>query len=189
MEAESFRAHLHQEVDAVYRLAYHLAGNSDDAGEIAQETFKRALRAAPRFELRDKGMRPWLFKIAHNYFYSHMKRRNREPFASEDLGRTTASDDIAVDANDVSSQDLDDQLKEAIESLPANQRAVLLLWAVHDFKYREIAETLEIPVGTVMSRLHRARRVLEPQLRSLASEEGVIRPRRRASAPATMQAT
>jgi RNA polymerase sigma-70 factor (ECF subfamily) len=183
MELTAFHQMLNEHLDSVYRMAFHLADNQDDAIDVAHETFMRALRAAPDFELRERGMRPWLFKILHNCFYTRMNRKHRGPHLSEDLGWVRGSSNPAISSEagseaaaqpaTVDWEYVDQRLKQAVQALPTAQREVLLLWAVEGFKYREIADTLDIPIGTVMSRLARARRVLSPQLSGLANEHGV----------------
>jgi RNA polymerase sigma-70 factor (ECF subfamily) len=178
MESTAFHQTLNEHLDSVYRMAFHLAGNQEEATDIAHETFMRALRAGPRFELRDHGMRPWLFKILHNCFYTRMNRKNRGPHLSEDLGWVRGGDATpdpseSLGRSEFEWENVDQRLKRAVQALPTSQREVLLLWAVEGFKYREIADTLDIPIGTVMSRLYRARATLTPALRDLASEHGV----------------
>lgn len=162
----------------MYRMAYHLARNADDAADLVQETYLRALKAEERFELRDGGVRPWLFKILHNVFYTKVGRDKRAPTASDEL--TGDASDGAWD-NDAPAWDLasldweyvDERLKRAIDELPDHYREVLLLWAVENLKYREISDVLDVPIGTIMSRLYRARGILTEKLASLAAEYGI----------------
>ena len=182
MSPHAFKRHLVAELDAVYRMAVHLTRDPDEAADLAQETYKRALDAADQFELRDHGIRPWLLKILQNCFYSQRKRARRGPVAVPDLqdqphaaADDAAGDDAAaLEIDGLDPEQLDDRLKHAIESLPDAYRVVLLLWAVEGLKYREIADALDVPIGTVMSRLSRARRHLSADLQMLAQETGVI---------------
>lgn len=165
-------------MDSVYRMAHHLSRNAEDAGDLVQETYLRALKAETRFELRDGGVRPWLFKILHNVFYTKIAQAKRRPTPSEDIDQDAGSDDWGQDAPawDLASLNweyVDDRLKRAIDELPDHYRNVLLLWAVEGLKYREIAEVLDTPLGTVMSRLYRARAILSGRLSSLAREHGI----------------
>jgi len=177
LNREKFRELALAEMDAVHRMAYHLARHPDDAADLVQETYLRALRAFKTFELRDGGIRPWLFKILHNVFYTRIAQQRRQPTTS-DMQRD-AEDEAATresPAWDLASLDweyVDDRLKHAIEELPEHYREVLLLWAVEGLKYREIGEILEVPLGTVMSRLYRARAILTRQLAELAQEQGI----------------
>ena len=177
MNPQAFRAHLLDELDAVYRMAMHLARDPHEAADLAQQTFARALGAADRFELGERGMRPWLLKILHNCFYSRKNRERRGPVFAADLepyGSDPATEPATTDLGDVDTEQLDDRLKHAIDALQDKYRIVLLLWAVEGLKYREIADTLDLPIGTVMSRLSRARRILSAELEELAQETGVL---------------
>ena len=177
MSPDAFRAHLVAELDAVYRMAMHLTRDPDEAADLAQQTYVRALGAADRFELRSGGMRPWLLKILRNCFYSQKKQQRRAPTPSEDLQYYAAApgdESASLDLDSLDPEQLDDRLKHAIDALQAEYRAVLLLWAVEGLKYREIADTLDIPIGTVMSRLSRARRLVSSELEELAQEAGVL---------------
>ena len=178
MQSEEFRRLALNELDAVYRMALHLARHPDEAQDLVQETYLRALRSESTFELRDRGIRPWLFKILHNAFYTRMDRKQREPTLADDLQHELAAEELehAAPAWDLASLDweqVDERLKEAIDELDPRYRDVLLLWAVEGLKYREIAEMLEVPMGTVMSRLYRARAVLSGRLGELAEEHGI----------------
>lgn len=178
MPREAFQRLALNELDAVYRMALHLTRDPQEAEDLVQETFLRALRSESTFELRDSGIRPWLFKILHNAFYSRLQRQKREPTLADDMQHELAADELehASPAWDLASLDweaVDERLKQAIDELDPRYRDVLLLWAVEGLKYREIAEVLDIPMGTVMSRLYRARAVLSAQLGGLAREHGI----------------
>ncbi len=167
------------EMDAVYRMAMHLARHPQDAADLVQETYLKAFRAAHSFQLQDgKGVRPWLFKILHNNFYSRLEQQRREPTLGDDLPEPSAVGAVdqpapAWDLEHLDWEQVDDRLKAAIDQLPLHYRQVLLLWAVEGLKYREIADILGVALGTVMSRLHRARVQLSEQLADLAAERGL----------------
>lgn len=159
-----------EHLDAVYRMAMQLARHPDEAADLVQDTYLRALRASERFEETGGGVRPWLFKILRNVFYTRKSKAKREWVVAEELeGLTTKSPGPGEPAPawNLAAFDweqVDERLKAAIEQLRPEYRTVLLLWAVEGMKYREIAEIEDIPVGTVMSRLHRARRILTEEL-------------------------
>jgi RNA polymerase sigma-70 factor (ECF subfamily) len=168
------------ELDTVYRMAMQLAKNPDEASDLVQETYAKAFAARHTFELRDpeKGLRPWLFKILHNNFYSRKQREKREPTIADDLGPLSVESELdapppAWDLEHLDWEQVDDRLKQAIDGLKPHYREVLLLWAVEGLKYREIAEVLELAMGTVMSRLYRARSILSKELADLATEHGI----------------
>lgn len=181
MESTAFRELALAEMDSVYRMAMHLARNPDDASDLVQETFLKAFKSEGRFELRDHGVRPWLFKILHNNFYTKVKKKNREPTLGDEVIGEVAGGQLgevdapppAWDLEHLDWEQVDDRLKHAIDELPDHYREVLLLWAVEGLKYREIAEVLGVALGTVMSRLYRARGILTENLADLAAEHGM----------------
>ena len=181
MESTAFRELALAEMDSVYRMAMHLARNPDDASDLVQETYLKAFKSEGRFELRDHGVRPWLFKILHNNFYTKVKKKNREPTLGDEVineAQGGALGDVdspppAWDLEHLDWEQVDDRLKHAIHDLPDHYREVLLLWAVEGLKYREIAEVLDVALGTVMSRLYRARGILTENLADLAAEHGM----------------
>ncbi len=163
-------------LDAVYRIARVLTSNEAEADDLTQETFTRALRAFDRFELRDYGARPWLLRILHNVFYTERSRRKREfklpdevdfdHFADEES--STTSQPLALDTVDW--EQFDEEIKEAVAGLQPEYRLVLLLWAFEDLSYKEIAHVCGCALGTVMSRLYRARRQLSERLGDYARD-------------------
>jgi RNA polymerase sigma-70 factor, ECF subfamily len=179
LESQAFRELALTEMDSVYRMAMHLARNPEDASDLVQDTYLKAFKAEGRFELRESGVRPWLFKILHNNFYTRVGRKNREPMLSDDLsyqpgkGGDPSEAAPAWDLAHLDWEQVDDRLKQAIHGLPDHYREVLLLWAVEGLKYREVAEVLDVPLGTVMSRLYRARSILAGLLGGLAAEHGI----------------
>ncbi len=178
VERDAFRQLALAELDSVYRMAMHLSRHPDEAAELTQETYVKALKAEASFELRDHGVRPWLFRILHNAFYSRLAKRKREPTMADDLLHDAAPAELdhpapAWDLASLDWEQVDDRLKHAIDELPDHYRTVLLLWAVEGLKYREIAEVLDIALGTVMSRLYRARATLSTRLAELAQEHGI----------------
>jgi len=176
MDPARFRELAVAEIDAVYRMAMHLSRRPEDAADLVQETYLKALRAWDHYEPQsDKGIRPWLFKILHNNFFSSLAKRRREPTLGDDLPpvEVRSEQDEPAPAWDLAHLDweqVDDRLKAAIDELPEHYREVLLLWAVEGLKYREIADVQDVALGTVMSRLHRARAQLSERLADLAEE-------------------
>lgn len=172
MDRSQFERLALEQLDAVYRVAFHLTRNSEEAEDLVQEVYVRALKpdAVSGFESRGGGMRAWLFKIAHNAFFSRIKRESKGPQAvGEFHGEASAElgPDEPPPAWDQASMDwemVDEQLKRAIDGLVPEHREVLMMWGVDGLKYREIATILEVPIGTVMSRLHRARKLVADAL-------------------------
>lgn len=178
-----------EQLDAVYRMALHLTRNPEQAEDLVQDVYVRALRpsAVENFENRSSdgsSMRSWLFTITHNVFYSKVKREKRAPqataefFAEADEAPLPDEPPPAWDGTSFAWEHVDGRLKQAIEDLKPEFREVLVLWGVEGLKYREIAMILDVPIGTVMSRLHRARKLLADALLAddtLADDLGISR--------------
>ena len=178
MERKAFRQLAIAEFESVYRMAMHLSRHPDQAADLAQETYLRAFQAEQSFQLQDKGVKPWLFRILHNAFYTKIGKQRREPTLMEDLDSEIVAQDlesssVTMDIGTLDWDQIDDRLKHAIEQLPAHYREVLLLWAVEGLKYREIAEVIDVALGTVMSRLYRARTILSDKLVGYAAENRI----------------
>lgn len=180
MQRAEFELRALEHLDAVHRLALQLTRRPEEAADLVQETYLRALRSADSFEERGGGIRPWLFTIAHNLFITRRKREARAPSAVGeffDADPRSAGPDEPPPAWDLGSLDwehVDERLKKAIDELSPEHRETLLLWGVEGMKYREIADVLETPIGTVMSRLHRARRALAAALEPMRREMGLV---------------
>jgi RNA polymerase sigma-70 factor (ECF subfamily) len=175
IDTQQFRALALAELPVVYRLAMHLARNAPDADDLVQETYARAFKSQDTFKMGETGVRPWLLKILHNIFLTKIKRSRLEPVAtdfSNDLAEKRDEDaSLAGQAlADLDWEQIDERLKRAIQELPESYRTVFLLSSVEGLKYREVADVLEMPIGTVMSRLYRARTMLLEQLQDLATE-------------------
>jgi len=173
-----------QQVDSLYRTALRMTRNPQDAEDLVQETYYRAFRSAHQFQ-PGTNLRAWLFKILTNSFINQYRKRARNP-------QSTSLDDVEdfylynhlVDSG-VQPESTDpeatviDQFAEAdviqaLEQLPLEFRQVVLLADVEGFAYKEIADIVGIPVGTVMSRLHRGRRRLQKQLWDYAVASGYL---------------
>lgn len=164
-DAKAFTAIVRHYQRAVYSIAYGLTRNSADADDLAQETFVRAYQAIGRFRVGEP-LYPWLARIATNLAFSLFRRRRRRPEAAieplVEAGRQWASDDDPVE--EVARSERGERVQRAFAQLSEEHRAVLALRVVQDLSYDEIAATLRIPPGTVMSRLSRARAELKKKL-------------------------
>lgn len=154
-------------VDALYGAAWHMTRRADRAEECVQEALFRAWNYFHTFS-DDGNPRPWLLSILRNVVYDASRRRKREgPKVSlSDLGDDVAAGPPADPAGRIVEQ----EVRQAIEGLPPEFRDVVLLALVEGLKYREVAAALEIPVGTVMSRLFRGRQLLRERLGSYGGE-------------------
>ena len=178
MDRGEFEARSLEHLDSVYRMAMQLARHPDEAADLVQETYLKALRASERFVEQGGGMRPWLFKILHNVFYTRIAKARRGPMAVDDLTGSEGNEPtpdappVAWGLADLDWDHVDSRICVAIRELRPEYRSVLLMWGVEGLKYREIAEIQDVPIGTVMSRLHRARSILAEELSELAEEFG-----------------
>jgi RNA polymerase sigma-70 factor (ECF subfamily) len=174
---EQFETLALEQIDTLHRMARRLTRDGNKADDLVQDTYARALRSRDSFELAEYGIKPWLLRIMYNLNLNRAERDKRQPAAVEDeaLERGGKLDGTALPIDPNSFQAMDEHLVQALDSLPEDYRTVMLLWAVEELTYQEIADTLEIPIGTVMSRLYRARQRLAAQLKEYAASEGIIR--------------
>jgi RNA polymerase sigma-70 factor (ECF subfamily) len=169
-------------IDALYRTALRMTRSEADAEDLVQETYIRAFRFREQFT-PGTHLKAWLFRILTNTFINQYRRKAARPQSTElddvdesilyrhmrNVAPASESPDpetLIVD-NTVSTE-----VKEALEELPEKFRTTVLL-DVEGFSYKEIAETLDIPIGTVMSRLHRGRKFLQKRLYDIAKERGI----------------
>src|SRR4051812_24242061 len=164
-----------EHIDLLYRVARRLCRDPNRAEDLVQETYLRALRSKDSFNLEEFGIKPWLLRILYNLHVSRAVREERQPQALEDLdlaGPDRRSATLPIDSR--SFEGMDQELVRAIDGLSQEYQSVLMLWAVEDFSYKEIADALDIPIGTVMSRLHRVRQKLSQELQEYATEARIV---------------
>lgn len=176
--SEQFEKLALEEADMLYRVACRLTHGGDEASDLVQETYLRALRGREGFDLHEHGIRPWLVRIMHNVHLTRIEREKRQPVTLESDALEEGSDaarpaDAPFAADSL--QNMDERLVRALGNLPPEYQVVLLLWAVEEMSYKEIAAATGVPIGTVMSRLHRSRQRLATLLRGFAVQEGIIR--------------
>jgi RNA polymerase sigma-70 factor (ECF subfamily) len=164
-DSRAFAEIVHRYQRAVYRVAYGFARSPADADDLAQETFVRAYRAIGRFRAGEP-LYPWLARIATNLALSLLRSRRRRPETPleplVDAGRQWGAGGDPVE--DAARREHYLHLQAALAELRPEHQAVLVLRVVEDLSYEEIAHTLNVPVGTVMSRLSRARAELRTAL-------------------------
>jgi RNA polymerase sigma-70 factor (ECF subfamily) len=163
--------------DQVYRVARHLASSREDADELMQETYARAFRSWRSFQ-PGTNMRAWLLRILTNLNIDRGRRQQRapqmQPLEANDYflyDRLAENRDGDSDEDKVVERLSQDDIVTALSAVPHDFRDVIVLVDLGDFSYADAAQILDIPVGTVMSRLHRGRRILKRELAESALEE------------------
>ncbi len=169
-------------LDAVYTMAVRLAHNPDDANDLLQETVLRAWRFFDQFQ-PGTNCRAWLLTILFNNFRNGYRRSSREqPAASTaDFDHRVETASLEEDSQQgnpeavVSGQTMDREVEAAFNSLPDEFRSALLLIDVQELSYQEASQVLEVPVGTIKSRVSRGRTMMRQALQEYAKERGIIR--------------
>lgn len=183
---ELFEREILPQLDSVYHFALRLSGSPDRAQDLAQETFLRAWRAWDSYEPGTRA-KSWLFTICRNLFLRREERSKRHgeivgEVADEDPRRISREATVFMSVKDRDpegnfwSSIVDEQIMTAIDGLPSEFREVVVLSDLEEFSYQEVSEMLDIPVGTVKSRLFRGRRILQKELYEYAVEAGVLPP-------------
>jgi RNA polymerase sigma-70 factor (ECF subfamily) len=165
-------------MDSLYGMAMALSRNRAEAEDLVQETYLRAYRAFDQFTL-GTNCRAWLFTILHHHFFNRLKKSSREllewdltePEAGE-LGNSWAR--AETPESKFFQRVADVEVRRALEDLPAPFREAVMLADLEGFSYKEMAEIVGCPVGTVMSRLHRGRRLLKRALAQFARDHGYL---------------
>jgi RNA polymerase sigma-70 factor (ECF subfamily) len=167
---------------SLYGAAMRMTRNPTDAEDLVQDTYLRAFRGFAGFK-EGTNLKAWLYRILTNSFINTYRKKQREPQTVEGpddadewyLYDRLGGRSVEVSAeNEVLDRIPDADVKAALESLSENFRLAVLLADVEGFSYREIAEIMDVPIGTVMSRLHRGRKALERALFDTARERGLI---------------
>ena len=183
-DAGSYEALLLPLLDSAYGAALHLTRNAADAEDLVQEAGLLACRGFASYE-QGTNFKAWFFRVLTNAFYSKYRKRKREgtQMELEDtpelyLYCQTAATGLHGGSENPAALVMDrldgELVGTAIDALPDEYRVVATLYFMQDFSYQEIAEVLQVPVGTVRSRLHRGRRMLQRALWRVASDRGII---------------
>ena len=179
-----FNAEALPHAQALFGAAMRLTRSPDDAKDLVQETMLKAWRAFHTFEA-GTNCKAWLFRILTNTFINKYRRKAKERDILEGSNRIDAEHEMVnlpskratLDPEGaMADKTLADEVIVALESVPADFRAVVILSDIEGFAYKDIASMLEVPVGTVMSRLFRGRRLLQDKLFGYAVDTGVLHP-------------
>jgi RNA polymerase sigma factor (sigma-70 family) len=167
---ESFMPH----ANALHNFAYKLTFDEDEAKDLLQDTLLKAFRFFDYYQ-QGTNAKAWLFRILKNTFINEYRKKSKAPNTIDyvEVQEYLNDSNITVDLrNDTVQKALGDEVVMAINTLPVDFRTVIILCDLEDFTYEEMAGILDIPVGTVRSRLHRARNMLKEQLIDYATKKG-----------------
>ena len=166
-------------IDSMYNFAFRLTNDEDDSNDLVQDTYMKAFRFVNSFQ-EGTNAKAWLFRILKNSFINDYRKKSKEPskvdyqevetvYNSTEDAEFESTSDLRIEAV----QDLiGDEVAMALNGLPVDFRTVIILCDIEGFTYEEMAKILDIPIGTVRSRLHRARNLLKEKLRSYAKSMG-----------------
>ena len=168
-------------MDVLYNFALRTTGNQDDARDLLQETYLKAYRFWEKYE-KGTNIRAWLFRIMKNSYINRYRKETKEPdkvdyeeienFYNLIRAESTEPNDLQ---EKLFGSLLGDEVSKALESLPDDFRTVVILSDIEGLTYEEIAEFVECPIGTVRSRLHRGRKLLQARLYEYAKRRGMIK--------------
>ncbi len=166
-------------IDSMYNFAFRLTNDEDDANDLVQDTYMKSFRFINSFQ-EGTNAKAWLFRILKNSFINDYRKKSKEPskvdyqevetvYNSTEDAEFESTSDLRIEAV----QDMiGDEVAMALNGLPVDFRTVIILCDIEGFTYEEMAKILDIPIGTVRSRLHRARNLLKEKLRSYAKSMG-----------------
>jgi len=175
---EIFNTEFYPHIRSMYNFAYRLTLDPDDAKDLVQDTYLKAHRFIDSFQ-KGTNAKAWLFRILKNSFINDYRKKSKEPskvdyqevetfYNSDDVDRQITSD-LRVESL---SNMIGDEISNALNSLDVDFKTVIILCDLEGFKYEEMAKILDIPIGTVRSRLHRARGLLKEKLIDYAKSMG-----------------
>jgi RNA polymerase sigma-70 factor, ECF subfamily len=180
--SEEFEKLVLEHIDMLHAVALRLTRNMADAEDLTQNTLVKALRFHDKFR-EGTYIKAWLLTILRNTFINEYRRKSRRPAiveltgaeAAEDTGpEATVVPESARGRREDLMELLDDEVKAAIESLPEDFRGAVIMADLEDMSYKEIAEIMDCPLGTVMSRLYRGRKLLRDILHNYAQERRLV---------------
>jgi len=179
---ESFEAKAIEHLDVLYGAAMRLTRDASEAEDLVQDSLVRAYRFQHHFEA-GTNLKAWLLRILTNTFINHYRRGVRERRVLDQDESAPVSDGVMsraamrglTDSVSVAQEGLlRDEIKRALDELPEDYRVMIVLADIEELSYKEIAEALECPIGTVMSRLHRARKLMQQRLMQQAIQMGIV---------------
>ncbi|MDX1617965.1 MAG: sigma-70 family RNA polymerase sigma factor [Balneolaceae bacterium] len=175
---EDFEEEIVPHLDALYNFALRLTSDPNDAEDLVQDTIVKAYRFFSSYE-KGTNAKAWLFRILKNSYINNYRKKSKQPNQVDYDEVATFYETIRAERTDTSDLEnrmfrelIDDDISNALEELPEDFRTVVLLCDVEGFTYEEIANMLDVPIGTIRSRLHRGRNLLKAQLMDYAQKRG-----------------
>ena len=175
---EDFEEEIIPHLDAMYNFALRLTSDPSDAEDLVQDTIVKAFRFFSSYE-KGTNAKAWLFRILKNSYINNYRKKSKKPSQVDYDEVATFYETIRAERTDTSDLEdkmfrdlIDDDISNALDELPEDFRTVVLLCDVEGFTYEEIANMLDVPIGTIRSRLHRGRNLLKSQLMEYAKERG-----------------
>ncbi|MBK8491530.1 MAG: sigma-70 family RNA polymerase sigma factor [Saprospirales bacterium] len=173
-----FREEFLPQMDALYNFAFHLTYDDENSNDLVQDTYLKAFRFIESYK-EGTNAKAWLFKILKNAFINEYRKKSKQPTKVdyEEIVAYQDEDDSSYSSymdlrEEMFQSMMGDEVTIALNSLPVDFRTVILLCDIEGFTYEEIAKIIDIPIGTVRSRLHRARNMLKETLRDYAEKLG-----------------
>jgi RNA polymerase sigma factor (sigma-70 family) len=176
-----FRTEILRQLEALHNYAYYLTNDETLAADLVQDTYLRVLKNEQDFKT-GSNLKAWMFTILRNCFINEYRRKKRwrdTPLSGTEQGGSTDDEDdyepeqFTAPIGQVTSNELGDEITRALESLSNDERSLILLSDLEDFSYEEMSQILNVPIGTVRSRLHRARVKLKGKLKKYALTQGI----------------
>jgi RNA polymerase sigma-70 factor (ECF subfamily) len=175
---EDFNEEIVPHLDALYNFALRLTTDPNDAEDLVQDTIVKAYRFFNSYE-KGTNAKAWLFRILKNSYINNYRKKSKQPNQVDYDEVASFYETIRDERTDTSDMEdrmyrelIDDDISGALESLPEDFRTVVLLCDIEGFTYEEIANMLDVPIGTIRSRLHRGRNLLRTQLMDYAEKRG-----------------
>lgn len=175
---EDFEEEIIPHLDAMYNFALRLTSDPSDAEDLVQDTIVKAFRFFSSYE-KGTNAKAWLFRILKNSYINNYRKQSKQPNQVDYDEVSTFYETIRAERTDTSDLEdkmfrelIDDDISQALEELPEDFRTVVLLCDVEGFTYEEIANMLDVPIGTIRSRLHRGRNLLKAELKDYAEKRG-----------------
>lgn len=175
---DDFNEEIIPHLDALYNFGLRLTADPNDAEDLVQDTIVKAYRFFSSYE-KGTNAKAWLFRILKNSYINNYRKKSKKPAEVDYDEVATFYESIRADRTETSNLEdkmfrelIDDDLSKALNGIPEDFRTVVLLCDVEDFTYEEIANMLDVPIGTIRSRLHRGRNLLKAQLMDYAEKRG-----------------